>query len=215
MKILRNVIMLIFILVLSLTAWQWGMRQTPAKAQRLAYTSDATGNNDIYIWWRNDNDSIVRVTDRDTFEDSSSWLPDASAIIYIGPASSSNRTIFLTSDTGQQHQALSVDGISRQEEAVWSPDGHWIYFSGYVEGNWDIYKMRRDGSGLQRLTTDPNRDRQPAISPDGQHVLFVSNRERGYKLYMMENDGQNLRQTHRFPPGTHHQPRLFARWHAS
>ncbi len=34
----------------------------------------------------------------------------------------------------------------------WSADGQWIYFASADEGNWDIYRIHRDGSGKQNIT---------------------------------------------------------------
>ena len=50
-----------------------------------------------------------------------------------------------------------------------------IAFDRTVDGNTDLYLMNVDGSGLQRLTSDPDEDSQPAWSPDGA-VLFFTRR---------------------------------------
>jgi hypothetical protein len=36
--------------------------------------------------------------------------------------------------------------------AAWSADGKWVYFSSSILGNWDIYRMRPDGSQVRNLT---------------------------------------------------------------
>jgi Tol biopolymer transport system component len=38
--------------------------------------------------------------------------------------------------------------------AMWSGDNQWIYFSSEDGGDWDIFRMRPDGSGLENLTQD-------------------------------------------------------------
>ena len=35
---------------------------------------------------------------------------------------------------------------------AWSADGQWIYFSSAEDGDWDIYRVHPDGSGLQNIT---------------------------------------------------------------
>ena len=35
---------------------------------------------------------------------------------------------------------------------AWSADGQWIYFASAEDGDWDIYRIQPDGSGLQNLT---------------------------------------------------------------
>lgn len=38
--------------------------------------------------------------------------------------------------------------------SVWSPDGGWILFLSERDGNREVYRMRRDGKDLARLTND-------------------------------------------------------------
>jgi hypothetical protein len=38
--------------------------------------------------------------------------------------------------------------------ASWSADGQWLYFTSSITGNWDIYRVRADGSQIQNLTED-------------------------------------------------------------
>jgi serine/threonine protein kinase len=38
--------------------------------------------------------------------------------------------------------------------AMWSLDGDWIYFASADDGDWDIFRIRPDGSGLQNLTSN-------------------------------------------------------------
>jgi hypothetical protein len=45
-----------------------------------------------------------------------------------------------------------IDGKIPPATAAWSTDGRWIYFASSLTGNWDIYRMRPDGSGIQNLT---------------------------------------------------------------
>jgi TolB protein len=43
----------------------------------------------------------------------------------------------------------------------WSPDGEWIAFTSFRDGNNEIYVMRPDGSSLYNLTDNPISDWQP------------------------------------------------------
>jgi Tol biopolymer transport system component len=47
----------------------------------------------------------------------------------------------------------------------WSPDGETLVFESIRDGNGEIYRIRRDGTGLQRLTDDPAWDGRPAWRP--------------------------------------------------
>lgn len=61
-------------------------------------------------------------------------------------------------------------------------------------GNWDIYIIHADGSGLKRLTRDSASDVNPAWSPDGRTIAFSSTRTGKGDIYLMLADGGNVRQ---------------------
>ena len=47
---------------------------------------------------------------------------------------------------------------------MWSGDGEWIYFSSAERDNWDIFRIRLDGSDLQNLTESwPSNEMMPAL----------------------------------------------------
>ena len=54
-----------------------------------------------------------------------------------------------------------------------------IVFTSERNGSADLYRVKRDGSGLERLTDSPSYDDQAAFSPDGKQLVFVSTRSGG------------------------------------
>jgi TolB protein len=71
-----------------------------------------------------------------------------------------------------------------------SPIGTQVAFMARDEGNWDIYVINVDGSGLKRLTIDPARDGLPTWSPNGQAIAFASDRDDGqWAIYGINIDG--------------------------
>lgn len=59
---------------------------------------------------------------------------------------------------------------------LWSPRGDLIMFSRQVEGDYEIYTIKPDGTGLNRLTHSPGNDAHMAWSPDGERIVFASTR---------------------------------------
>lgn len=57
-----------------------------------------------------------------------------------------------------------------------SPDGSTILFQSNRGGNWQLWEMKSDGTGVRPLTTGPMNDRQPAWSADGSQIAFSSDR---------------------------------------
>jgi TolB protein len=84
------------------------------------------------------------------------------------------------------------------EDPAWSPDGRKIAFLGVGDdGNTDVYVVRADGLGQQRLTRHPGVDGNPAWSPDGRKIAFTRRaREWGAGktyIYVMNADGSGQR----------------------
>jgi Tol biopolymer transport system component len=48
---------------------------------------------------------------------------------------------------------------------MWSPDGRAIVFQGVRDGNFEVYRAARDGSGPVRLTHDPAWDGWASFVP--------------------------------------------------
>ena len=50
----------------------------------------------------------------------------------------------------------------------------WIVFTSERNGSADLYRVKPDGSGLERLTDSPAYDDQAAFSPEGKQLVFVT-----------------------------------------
>jgi Tol biopolymer transport system component len=77
--------------------------------------------------------------------------------------------------------------VSYNSGITWSKAGDkFVFMSNAGEGNYDLYLGMLDGKGVQRLTTDPQKDGEPDWSPAGGTVVFVSGREGSAHLYLMD-----------------------------
>jgi TolB protein len=68
----------------------------------------------------------------------------------------------------------------------WSPDGAWVAFTAYDATGVQVFRVRRDGTELTRLTQEGGD--WPQWSPDGSRILFVSLRDNpagGCEIYVM------------------------------
>ena len=72
---------------------------------------------------------------------------------------------------------------------AWSPDGMFVVFEGDSASYRDLYRIRRDGSGLRRLTDNPEGNFEPAVSPTGDLQAFISSRDRVAEIYTAHLDG--------------------------
>jgi Tol biopolymer transport system component len=80
-------------------------------------------------------------------------------------------------DGGNEHPLLGLGQIDY--DPVWAPDGGSIVFTSDREGSADLFRVRPDGTGLERLTDSPAYDDQAAFSPDGKQLVFVTTRNGG------------------------------------
>ncbi len=67
-----------------------------------------------------------------------------------------------------------------------------IAFVSDRDGNFEIYVMNADGSGVTRLTNHRGRDVSPAWSPDGRRIAFASKRDGNWEIYVMNADGTGV-----------------------
>jgi len=67
----------------------------------------------------------------------------------------------------------------------WSPDGQHIAFQSnrLDEANCDIWLIHPDGTGLERVTTDPSVDVRPKWTPDSSSLYFLSFRTGDRRLW--------------------------------
>lgn len=87
-------------------------------------------------------------------------------------------TVFIADADGANARPLTpTRGL--EYSPSFSVDGRWVVFTAEPGGQSDLYRIRPDGTGLERLTDHPAFDDQGALSPDGQTLAFVSTRERG------------------------------------
>jgi Tol biopolymer transport system component len=58
-------------------------------------------------------------------------------------------------------------------------------------GDFDVYTMNPDGTGVLQITTHPGRDFNPRWSPDGERIVFSSNRDGEFDIWVVDADGSD------------------------
>lgn len=81
----------------------------------------------------------------------------------------------------------------RKEDTAPAARGDRVAFMSNREGNWEIYIVNLDGSGLTRLTSNAANDGLPTWSPDGRTIAFVSDQGGGWAVWAVNPDGSNRR----------------------
>ena len=115
--------------------------------------------------------------------------PRPKTIVYgrVGP---SQIQLFVSNADGTAERPL-LDSDSLDYNPAWSPDGQWIVFTSERNGSADLYRVKPDGTGLERLTTNRAYEDQADVSPDGQKLAFVSTRADGTADLWIRDFGTN------------------------
>jgi TolB protein len=132
-----------------------------------------------------------------------SMSPDGERFVYrtFGPAGDGLRVM----NIGTSAVTTLVSGYANFPS--WSPRGDLIAFAQPVDGDYEIFTIRPDGTSLKRLTTARGNDGHMAWSPDGEYLVFSTSRM-GFKdevtytdsaqpygeLFVMRYDGTRLQQ---------------------
>jgi TolB protein len=85
-----------------------------------------------------------------------------------------------------------ITGIENAFPA-WSPDGSKIVFQSNRTGEWHLYVMNPDGTGVRDLTPAMSDCRNPSFSPDGSRIVFYSAMSGNDEIYVMNADGTGVR----------------------
>lgn len=136
------------------------------------------------------------------------WSPGGALLAFTRSTAAQGRwrsSIHVVQRDGRGGRRLVRDGF----DAQWAPDGSRLAFATTRDRfgrtcfhdcspSPEVYVVRRNGSGVQRLTRSTASDGEPAWSPDGRWIAFVSDRSdpRGhaYEIYVVPAAGGPARQ---------------------
>jgi Tol biopolymer transport system component len=119
---------------------------------------------------------------------SPSWSPSGRQLVSAATPRPGvpNGLYIMDADGAKAHR---ITPTSREAQyAAWSPDGKRIAFTYVVDGGFDLFTVRPDGTGLHRLTHD-GRSNWAMWSPDSRRIAWG----RADELWVMNADGSDKR----------------------
>ncbi len=121
--------------------------------------------------------------------------------IFVDQWSPTRSELFIADADGRNPRKL-VAGLELDYNASFSSDGEWVVFTSERYGSADIFRVRTNGMGIERLTNDPAFDDQAALSPDGNSLAFVSTRATGSTdIHILDMKTRQIRNLTNSPGG--------------
>jgi len=171
-----------------------GMPSWSADGSKIAFTSNADGDNEIYVM-NAGGTGRVQLTSGDANDQLPSWSPDGTRIAFASTRSGQNR-IYVLNANGSNVVALTTRvGDGDDNLPAWSPDGAKIVFtSTRGAGYSQIYVMNADGSNQTALTSTSQYELDPRWSPDGSKIAFShrDNLTAPVDVFVMNANGTNV-----------------------
>jgi WD40-like Beta Propeller Repeat len=168
---------------------------SPDGAQLLIRTEVDTGSTVAGYIFRIDADgsNVTNLSKRSgsRYDATPAWSPDGTEVVYSATKPGDTvASLYIMNSEGSDPRKLAELGFEAQYPS-WSVDGR-IAFAGVNTGEFDLYAIGPDGSGLTRLTDDPADDNWPSYSPDGSQIAFFSNRDGTEGIWVMEADARKI-----------------------
>ena len=168
---------------------------------RIVFTSniDPAGRWDLFTM-RPDGTGVKRLTilpDPKSPFSAPDWSPDGTQLVFTSPSPSSRLgQVYRINADGSGLTQLTHGTRIDADSASWSPDGSKIVLKRAGSGEYAIWVMNADGSGLKRLTSELYDNSDPTFTPDGKHILYASQKDGYSAIWIMNADGSNQAPAH-------------------
>jgi Tol biopolymer transport system component len=190
-----------------ITTWP-GLDSNPAfspDGESIAYSSDHTGNFEIYIRSIAADGRDMQLTTDGQQNFDPAWSPDGKRIAYY---SMKRGGIFMMPALGGVAKQLTEFG----SHPVWSPDGQWLALQGVSwpdldgmpMGSSTLWIVNPQGGALRQLTqvnNPPGSHYAPSWSPDGKRVAFINFNTVSPQVWSIAVSGDGLQSITRHATG--------------
>lgn len=120
--------------------------------------------------WRDDVEQVLQVGDLHPAVPA--LAPDGSSVAFEGSQGAAKPDIYLLPVAGGAPVRLAEDPATDSGPA-WASDGKAIYFGSLRTGQWEIFRVAVDGSGLTQITTGSRLVGKVAVSPAGHAIAYA------------------------------------------
>lgn len=158
---------------------------------RIAFTSDRSGNMDIWSLNADGTGGLVQLTSELSQQRQPAWSSDGNQIAYVSDEDG-NDNIFVVDADGLNKRRLRDLASSNEQFPAWSPDGKWIIFTTDMDGKQQLYAFNVDHQTLQPVMADAVFDAEGVWAANGKRVALRSTRDGNTDVYVISFDGTGL-----------------------
>jgi tricorn protease len=136
----------------------------------LAFVSDKTGREEIYVTNPDGSGEPKKVTDIDALKSGYIWSPDSKSIAFT----TSEGKLYTMTAEGADLKELASSKYGNIGRPAWSPDGKWLAFSKPdVSRSNDVYLIPAAGGDATKVTFDSLSEMNPQFSADSKKLYFI------------------------------------------
>lgn len=174
---------------------EWFITGWSPDSSRIAFSRFSAPNRaDIWTVGR-DGSSPQQITNRPGIATGPNFHPTNANLLAFQANWAGNFDCYLMDLTTQEVTQLTDVGVPQEQQQwdghpVWAPDGSYLIFFTYRDGDAEIYRMNPDGSNQVNLTNYHDADDWAhTLSPDGSKIAFSSDRSGFHEVWLMNADG--------------------------
>ena len=168
--------------------------------KKIAFMSNRNQKSRSLYQMKIDGSEVKALTDNDSYEESPSWSPDGTSLLFTrlirkegDTTHAANGEIF-TMDISTKTAARISYKDGYDSGAVLDPAGERIAFYGPGEQSFDIFVMNPEGKEVQNITRDTLDAYSPTWSPDGEWIAYTAGNKNNYDIYIIHLDTGERRQ---------------------
>jgi TolB protein len=155
----------------------------PGRSGKVAFTSDASGSNDVVVM-NADGSGRENLTTGPDDDTDPAWAPDGARLAFVRDG-----VVHVVRADG-----TGVRRVTLGASPAWSPDGARLVVARRTVLGVDLFSVRADGKGLRRLTRTAAAESEPEWSPDGRLIAFVRGAPDGSaRIFVVRPDGRGVR----------------------